>query len=1042
MADPSSRIELLRQVPITSLSIERPGFRRALTDKGYSNIMSVLELSDAEIDRAFNLDEACRIEALRRSFGKDPEAFAKRALEKKPRNPVAPSKQLQNKPIPKQAARHTQFKGPHISAPISSRTDLSSYLNLSFALILSEYEQRAEAVFDELTDRQDNVVVYQAFNEFVTDFDCINENFQKLFKYFEHRSKDALAFISKYLHNIFLIYVADRARTFHEHRGFWTNFFPTIHIPLSNTASQSAFKQLFYTGLQRKNMPVYQDEESSRQFFLTALLHGGLSHSSWVALWKSAILPLAKSHRPLGSGSQTSIDGRTVLKTILNDSNAYTPPKTELELLRKAPVALVAPLLDSALQVGLQAESGSAIGSGPTMLTSYGLPDVAIEALIDLKNRDSAGRSNPEQPASRREFLALPKAELQLDLSRGRVVLCWNKQLFPLSKNRRRIDYYVDDEKMGEQPLHYGVNKCTLDFMRIDVDPRPQYEVSLKLMEFNERAGSWREIASLDQYFERLNPGCFEFIQNPQGIFSLRRPGDRITRTRTVAYILEDGLSINPGMGMELVEKYEPQGTWNTLTIHVYKVAPGSNGSILAECEDGSQEEIAVWQENYRSHIDKTGVLGTTIGGIDLYGFIPDENGNNIGLPCFYIEAFNGRAALDDLDIVCKCDDESASIKREVLWEDAENGGPQAARIKLSPTESSHFFFNKHINLCTIEARQRSAGNRPIFKYKFCVAPIQDFHLESIALNGYDLDAVYSFEPSEEMYVIDQFHTIQNKDECGRFTFTMPLSSSVLPIRIASSLTAKTTDALIDLAALDISIPHHLIDRSKSRPLCLPDAQAGYIDGQCSIKTSNWSQSRAALVQLGGIPLYYKELSRPNSSNFSIFSDICNFLQTDTEGARYLPLTLCVYYGYKRTDTGLAHAYAVTTLLDCKEGFGFTTWDLRFDSRGDAFVKFDAPLLCDALATLRQTNAHNSRRRAEPFVLTLHEGDDHIPLPRGITTALLRHRVFEMNLTLIDEFDPFDDLSFDDDIEESDDTDQSNDLTTTFTLKGSDHHGR
>lgn len=83
MADPSSRIELLRQVPITSLSIERPGFRRTLTDKGYSNIMTVLELSDAEIDRAFNLDEACRIEALRRSFGKDPEAFAKRALEKK-----------------------------------------------------------------------------------------------------------------------------------------------------------------------------------------------------------------------------------------------------------------------------------------------------------------------------------------------------------------------------------------------------------------------------------------------------------------------------------------------------------------------------------------------------------------------------------------------------------------------------------------------------------------------------------------------------------------------------------------------------------------------------------------------------------------------------------------------------------------------------------------------------------------------------------------------------------------------------------------------
>lgn len=1041
MANSSSYIELLRQTSITGLSIESPGFRRALSDKGYSNIMSILELSDAEIDCAFSLDEAYRIEALRRSFDKDPEAFAKKALEKKPRKQAAPSKQLQNKPRSKQSASRTQFKDPYIFASSSSGTDLSSYLNLSFALILSEYEQRAGTVFDDLTDRQDNVVVYQAFNEFATDFDCINDNFQKLFKYFEHRSTDAFAFINKYLQNIFLIYVADRARTFHEHRGFWTNFFPTIHIPLSNKASQDAFKRLFYTGLQRKNMPVYQDEESPRQYFLTALLHGGLSHSSWIALWKSAILPLAKSCRPLDRGSQTGIDGRTVLKTILDNSNAYTPPKTELELLRKAPIALAAPLLESALQVGLQVESSDAIGSGPTMLTSYGLPDVAIEALIDLKNDDAVSRNNTVRSADRREFLALPKAELQLDLSLGRVVLCWSKQLFPLSKSRRRIDYYVNDEKMGEQPLHYGINKCTLNSMRFDVDPLPQYEVSLKLMEFNDLSNNWKEIASLDQYFERINPGCFEFIQNTQGVFSLRRPSDRITRTRTVAYILEDGLSINPGMGMELVEKYEPQGSWNALAIHVYKVAPGSNGSILAKCEDGSRKEIAVWQENYRSHIDKTGMLGTTIEGIDLYGFVPDENGNNIGLPCFYIEAFNGRSALNDLEITCKCDNEDAIIKREVLWEDAESGDSQSARIKLSPTESSYFFFNKHINLCVIEAHQRSASNQPVFKYKFCVAPIQDFHLESIALNGYDLNAVYSFESSEKMYVIDQFRTMQNKDEYGRFVFTVPLKSSTLPIRIISSLTAKITDALIDLAALDISIPHHLIDRAKTRPLCLPDAQAGYAAGQCNIKTGNWSQSRAVFVQLGGIPLYYKKLTRRNSSSFSIFSDARNFLQTSAEGARYLPLTLCVYYGYKRTDAELAPAYAITTLLNCKEGFGFTTWSLRYDSRGDAFVKFDAPLLCDVLATLQQTNTHGSRRRPEPFILTLHEGDDRIQLPRGIATALLRHRTFEMRLTLLDEFDAFDDLSFDGDTDELLNTDQAHDLTTTFTLKGSDRHG-
>lgn len=1042
MADDKTPLELLKTTPITELSVGKATFRRSLERKGYRNLVDVLNLTDSEIDRVFSLDDACAIESLQESFKSNPEEFAKRVLDKPIHSHPEPSKPVRSTPQTLRTPSWKRERTPLNFEWSSTQVDPFAYLHLPFVGDLSKYEKRAKEVFNDLNDRQDNVIVYQCFDNFATEFDQINESFQLLFDHFVHKPKDALFFINKFLENIFLVYVADRARTFHEHQGFWKQYFPTIHINPSNSDAQTAFKQLFYSGLQDKNMPVYQEDESSRHFYLTALLHGGLSRSSWADLWSDSILPLARSNRTMGNGSQVDVDGREVLKAILGESSAYAPPKTELDLLRKAPVAIAAPLLESALRVGMQIESSSKIGSGPTMLTSYGLPDIAIEALIDMDNK-RAGTIRKNVSADKtvyREILALPKANLQLDIKRGRVALHWNRQLFPLSKNTRRIDYYIDDVKKDERPLHFSTSKCTLDEMRIDVEPRPQYEVALKLMELDERSNTWTEIASLEQNFERINPGCFEFIQNAQEVFCLRRPSDRITRVRTIAYILDDGLSIDPGPGMELIEKYEPQGTWNARSIVIYKVAPGASGSITSIGEDGSQEEIAVWQENYRSNIDKTGVLGTTLSGIDLYGFIPDENGYNIGLPSFYIEAFDGRSALDDLDIFCQCDGERASIKREVLWEDLGGSGSKAARIKLSPAKSSQFSFHRHINLCSLEAHQRSTQGRPIFKYKFCVAPIQDFHLESIALNGYDLDAVYNFESSEDMFVIDQNQKIQRPDESGRFIFKTPLSRNTLRIRIVSSLTSKTTDALIDLAALDMSIPRHLIERARTRPLCLPDAQAGYNDGRCSIKAGNWSQSRAILVKLGDIPLYYKELSRPSTSDFSIFANVENFLQVNGLDARDLPLSLCVFYGYKQSGSNLVPAHADTTLLRCKEGFGFSTWDIRFGSQGDAFVKLDMPLSSDVEVSIRQVDVRGTRQKGKPFIYAAHEGEQRIPLPKSIITALQRRRIFEMKFTLPDEFAEFDSLFCDD--EEGDDDISSNGLTTTFTLKGTDSHGK
>lgn len=1037
MASPKTPLELLKTTPITMLSIGRASFRRSVVQKGFDNILEVINLAVDEVNESFSLDDASVIKNLQQAFQSDPEGFAREAL-RKLENPQSISARAVRDESCRQHLPHSprSAESPSIERG-DAQIDPYSLLRLPFSLALLKREERAKQAFNDLDDRQESVIVYQCFDVFATEFEEINRDFQALFDRCAPRPKDSLVFIDRFLPNLFLVYVADRARTLHEHRGLWTNLFPLIHFSPAGPDTQ-AFKQLFYNSLKRKNMPVYQEDESARHYLLTALFHGGLSRSSWKALWETTLLPLARSYRSFGNGSQADIDGRMVLSTILDPTNAYTPPKTELELLGKAPVALAAPLLESALHVGIQVEQG---GTGPTLLTSYGLPDVAIDALIDLQSEHAGSNqwNNGLGQSTRREILALPKADLQLDIERGRIALRWNKQRFPLSNSRRKINYLIDSVKMSEQHLHYGIDSCTLDAMCIDVAPRPQYEVALKLMELDELTDTWREIASLEQNFERLNPGCFEFIQDAEGSFRLRRPNERITKRRTIAYVLDKGLPIEPGPGMEFVERYVPQDTWNETTIDVYTVQPGSGGTIMMTRDDGSRERLATWQESYRSNIDKTYLLGTTLGGIDLYGFIPDENGNNIGLPSFYIEAFDGHVALDDLDVKCLCDGEAASIKREALWNDSEDDG--AARIKLSPSRSGYFYLNKHIELCTIEARQRSADMRPVFTYKFCVIPIQDFHLESIALNGYELEASYAFEPSEAIEVIDRSHTVIPENEKRRFKFSRPLSSRALSIRIISSLTSKTTDAVIDLAALNISIPHHLIDRSRVRPLCLADAKSGYMEGLCGIEAGNWSQSRIVLVMLGNYPLYFRELSRPGTSCFSIFENIYRFLQIDGGRARDLPLSLRVYYGYKQSNTGLAPASAETILISCREGFGFTRWSLRCDRRGNSFIKLDAPLRSSVRATFSPAGACNTNRRVKTFTQTLDKGEDRIAIPPEIATALHRHRPYDMALTLIDEFDEFDDLFSDDQTNGDKSVDVSHGLTTTFTLKGAEHHG-
>ena len=116
---------------------------------------------------------------------------------------------------------------------------------LPFSQALKGFEDRAREAFDELDDRLQNVMVYQAFEEFPTDLDELNEAFQQMFTHYANHPRAALNLIDRHLRNAFVVYVADRARNTFSEGNLWGNFFNGF-IGLSIAASSggdSAMRQ-------------------------------------------------------------------------------------------------------------------------------------------------------------------------------------------------------------------------------------------------------------------------------------------------------------------------------------------------------------------------------------------------------------------------------------------------------------------------------------------------------------------------------------------------------------------------------------------------------------------------------------------------------------------------------------------------------------------------------------------------------------------------------------------------------------------------------
>lgn len=937
-------IEKLKTTPVTELNLGSASLRRVIKRVGFDTLPELLELPEKKIDYLFDWEAADAIIKLQERYRANPGALAAAVLQKREIDKAAVEKTLSKARVPRADAPRTRTSTASRSYfPGDGPTVLPP---MPFSDALRDFEKRAREAFDDLDDRFEDVMVYQAFEEFSTDLDELSDAFSQIFAHYSNQPRAALSLIDRHLRNAFAVYVADRARNVYSDGNLWGNFFGDLGIQDSNV--QSLFKQTFVNHIERRGMPLYARDEEANYYFYTALLHGGLSADSWSNLWEKCILPLAKEIAAGHYGFGGEMDGHSILKELKNPESRFAPKKAVLNILEKAPDSTIAPLFEASMRVAAQVENAKKTRNSYTMLSNFGLPEAAMDALrenqeqVSVTARTRSTGSTRERRPTEQRLVYLPMASLQLDLAEGIVSMRWPRQQFPLHFAGSRIDYYVDGKMELSSEFGVSVGKCILEAASITVKPQARYDVELKLMQKDAQTGEYVEASSLNQTFTRNKPGCFEFIKDAKGLYRLRGRNERITRKRRIAYIVKDGYRIEPGQGMSAVSEYETSGGWDGTQIFIYDVEPGSAGSVVNSL---TGEEVAVWQERYSAKIDKRRIIGETAEGIDLYGYVPCGLGTNGGLPSVTIEAIDGLTALDDLDIMCVCDGQRVSMPRHVMWSD-DYGDSTAAQIALVPQESS--LFDWHIEECLIEARQKSAGGKVVFRYRFAVIPVQDFRPTAIDFDFGIAVAEYGFQAVLSIEVIGNQGEAETVNAWGRYSAKTLLKDEFLHLRIKSSDSGKETDAKLALAAIDIKIPDALKRIAKERPVCLADAlELGPSAANFKIVSSGWRYSRAAIVMLGLEPLFLKELKQPGEHEFNLFRHPASFQQADDSAPANRSLRLSLIYGDDVTQGYLRPAWTDVDMLECAEGIGINSWQLLVTAEGNRVLRFDGQPVCD-----------------------------------------------------------------------------------------------
>ena len=892
--------------------------RRALIRAGFGSLREVLLAGDERLEDALSQDSLYALDNLRERIEKDPEVFASAAVQRRtPDEEAETARRIAENRHRQIETASNRGKAPSGSTRSRTARDNVPVPDEPFAAALAECEEKARRALSVLADHADSAIIAESFPRLALELDAIRSGFVDLFSFYHFSQGMALQAACAHYPSAFLVFVAQSASEDFDGDAFWNNLYELLKIDSQNV--QGDLKAAFYRGVQDRGLPHFTAEESDFHLLNTALLHGGFSESFWRPMWADILLPFARANEGAWLSRRSGIQ---LLQEIKKDESRYSLNRVYARrIIQKAPISMLEPLMESALQAAsevVDAEKYSDAGSTEFgMMSSHGLTDQAMQALRSILESRGARAA--------RRIVYLPPGELRITPEEGDVHIHWDAQKLPGSFAGRAIEYYVNGELRATAQINMGVGKCVLEERDIALKPSERFDVELAMTEADDPSA---RLATLNQTFDRTRPGSFEFVESADGAFRLRRKGERIKKTKVVAFLTMPDLWVEPGSGMTELEAYDAGEGWKGASIQLFEVAPGSSGSIV---NIRTRETIACWQEDYRVEIDRSHIIGKTADKRDLYGFsYVRELGTNASLPEIEIEAEDVTAVRGDLEISCTCDGQRVSLPWKAVQDEIDHDLALSGRLLVKPRETSAI--PRFVADGLIRIVQKSTG-QALLNYKFAVIPARSFGIERIYWEGEGLHATYTLEAMDPITIPDEDGDYEMVAG-DRYYFDAPLEHDRIRTTVTSGTDGKRLDIALYLANVEVRIPDEIKEINKARPLCMADAES--VDGKISLISTGRRHSRVAAVMMGYEPLLFKKLSGNTTYSFDIFKDPRRLALRGAPEEKDVRLILS--HG-ERTDRGRqVEASAEIVLARCSTGFNLGEAGVRW--------RLGSPSLC------------------------------------------------------------------------------------------------
>lgn len=978
-------VDGLLHTRITDLSIATPQIRRALAKNGFVTFGDVIAADDASLDalivrHQLSFDDADAISSIKAEYQKNPTAFAQNAVRSDAVNGLGlPSTdsvvQKASATIVRSSAKRTAGDAASRVVAVHASTLHGGVLpNIDAVKELRGFQARARESLDALAMHEDHYLVYEAFEDFPTDLDELDDCFIELFVHCRWEVRSLLRSIDEYLPEAFLLFVSDEARRLYDGDAFWEHFFKQVQVGDQN--NQALFKRCFISCLEKRRMPTYGKNEDAFYYLYTALLHGGFSRAIWASIWKDSILPICSKSASSYDSHAGYLDGHMILSQMLKRDSPYAPSVSAQKILEKAPIDTLTSMFDSAVLVGQEAILAK--NSSSALISNYGLSDTAMDALGDVSRAKTRSGEHSHSHASNR-LTYLPMGKMELNLGTGGLRIRWKKVQLPLTLAGYRVDFYLGGTLVHSEPIEESVGKCVLESVDIEVGAFTRCSAEIKLMApyTADEKEMFREEASASQSFEESESGCMEFVEGTANIFSLRTRKDRITRRKKIAYLLSAERQLVPGRGMKLIETRECRGD-DSSRIEVYEVSPGAAGELT---DRSNGEVVAAWQESYSVTIDKSHQIGVTADGRDLYCVTKSNAGGNLSLPMVMIDAADGKGAFHSLSVFLLCNGQRISVRQRLI--DDEWGTSAQIDLLLQEALGLDVFAAN----CELTCRDRETNNT-ILKYRFAIVPISPIALSYVDLLQNKPSATYIFKTMEPLSIV--YNGCTSVLVGGEnFNICEPTEMPSVRMSFADSSGNHALAADIWLMGIEFHLPEQLKERVREQgSLCMADAmQLRNGNGEMTISAIGRRPGRRLLILAGSTPLAFRDLEHPGTHSFNLFSVPEVFLSENKPPEKFDILS-SVCFGTKCSDRLLNPAWADALIAHCTQGFGFTR--IAITIRDDACIAMlDAPSKCTLQVSFSAVLPNGQRKTFEGARLS--KGSSEFAIPERLLRLAAQH---------------------------------------------------